>query len=484
MLTISGLYQLLSKGESVSLECKEAKVSVPRSIYETYSAFANTNGGVMVLGVKEKPEKNSKEKFTIVGVEDPAKIIDDFWNTINSAKVNVNLLVDSNVYPLTIDDKTVVIIEVPRADCTQKPVYVGDNPIKGTYRRNGSGDYHCIENEIKAMFRDQVEEPRDRKLFYPGLSINDLESESIKRYRQLFNTSHDKHAWSEIDDKSFLKNIGAYKVTDTNEGPTLAGLLMFGSHNAIVENIGGFFMDYIDKTTPEIGIRWNDRLSVDELEQGNIYNFVSKVVPKLTSELQNRCEIVNMIRVDNLMLRNAIREAFVNAVVHADYQGVLPTIVITKFDDGFSFENSGTLRLPIDKIYECGISSPRNPTLFSMFRAIGFCERFGSGFPLIVEACKKYGYQEPLLTEDLQIGRVTLKIKKVVKHHLSYNQDEQEQQVLALIAEDPKISLKKLSVELGTSLYSVKMCVQRLKEKRRLCFEGHTRGGLWIIRKE
>ena len=393
MLTISGLYQLLSKGESVSLECKEAKVSVPRSIYETYSAFANTNGGVMVLGVKEKPEKNSKEKFTIVGVEDPDKIIDDFWNTINSAKVNVNLLVDSNVYPLTIDDKTVVIIEVPRADCTQKPVYVGDNPIKGTYRRNGSGDYHCIENEIKAMFRDQVEEPRDRKLFYPGLSINDLESESIKRYRQLFNTSHDKHAWSEIDDKSFLKNIGAYKVTDTNEGPTLAGLLMFGSHNAIVENIGGFFMDYIDKTTPEIGIRWNDRLSVDELEQGNIYNFVSKVVPKLTSELQNRCEIVNMIRVDNLMLRNAIREAFVNAVVHADYQGVLPTIVITKFDDGFSFENSGTLRLPIDKIYECGISSPRNPTLFSMFRAIGFCERLGSGFPLIVRLAKSMAFK-------------------------------------------------------------------------------------------
>ena len=61
-----------------------------------------------------------------------------------------------------------------------------------------------------------------------------------------------------------------------------------------------------------------------------------------------------------------------------------------------------------------------------MFRAIAFCERLGSGFPLIVEACKKYGYQEPLLTEDLQIGRVTLKIKKVVKHHLSYNKDEQE----------------------------------------------------------
>ncbi|MDD6067251.1 MAG: ATP-binding protein [Succinivibrio sp.] len=204
MLTVNSLSKLLSKGKSETFECREGKALTPRYITELYSAFANTYGGVLVLGIKEDPEKNSKERFTIVGVEDPAKIIDDFWNTINSAKVNVNLLIDSNVYPLTIDDKTVVVIEVPRADCTQMPVYVGDNPIKGTYRRNGSGDYHCIENEIKAMFRDQVEDPRDRKLFYPGLSINDLESESIKRYRQLFNTSHDKHAWSEIDDKTFF----------------------------------------------------------------------------------------------------------------------------------------------------------------------------------------------------------------------------------------------------------------------------------------
>lgn len=55
--------------------------------------------------------------------------------------------------------------------------------------------------------------------------------------------------------------------------------------------------------------------------------------------------------------------------------------------------------------------------------------------------------------------------------------DEQEQQVLALIAEDPKISLKKLSVELGTSLYLVKMST-KTKRKRRLCFEGRTRGGV------
>ena len=114
MLTVNSLSKLLSKGKSETFECREGKALTPRYITELYSAFANTYGGVLVLGIKEDPEKNSKERFTIVGVEDPAKIIDDFWNTINSAKVSVNLLVDSNVYPLTIDDKTVVVIEVPR----------------------------------------------------------------------------------------------------------------------------------------------------------------------------------------------------------------------------------------------------------------------------------------------------------------------------------------------------------------------------------
>ena len=53
MLTLKEVKQLLEKGETVRLECKEAKNSVPKSIYETYSTFSNTNGGIVLLGVAE-----------------------------------------------------------------------------------------------------------------------------------------------------------------------------------------------------------------------------------------------------------------------------------------------------------------------------------------------------------------------------------------------------------------------------------------------
>ena len=73
MLTVNSLSKLLSKGKSETFECREGKALTPRYITELYSAFANTYGGVLVLGIKEDPEKNSKERFTIVGVSQPTE---------------------------------------------------------------------------------------------------------------------------------------------------------------------------------------------------------------------------------------------------------------------------------------------------------------------------------------------------------------------------------------------------------------------------
>lgn len=82
------LKQLISQGEKVNLECKKAESTVPRSVYESYSAFANTNGGYIILGVLEdKTKKIPEERFIIQGVQNPEKQKEDFWNTINGSKV-------------------------------------------------------------------------------------------------------------------------------------------------------------------------------------------------------------------------------------------------------------------------------------------------------------------------------------------------------------------------------------------------------------
>lgn len=141
-MTEQDIYNLLAEGERVTLECKRAQNNLPASLWETYSAFANTNGGTILLGVyEETKEKDNSKRFQITGVDDADKIRKDLWNIVNSReKVNVNLLHDEDVQTIVIDGKPVIAVHVPRAEYNLRPVYINNNPMRGTYRRNHEGD--------------------------------------------------------------------------------------------------------------------------------------------------------------------------------------------------------------------------------------------------------------------------------------------------------------------------------------------------------
>lgn len=93
------LRNLIYKGEKIDVECKEAENNVPKSVYESYSAFANTKGGYIILGVKEnKKKKLMEDRFLMQGIENVSKQLADFWNTMNNgSKVNINILKDEDV---------------------------------------------------------------------------------------------------------------------------------------------------------------------------------------------------------------------------------------------------------------------------------------------------------------------------------------------------------------------------------------------------
>ena len=185
-MTSQEIKDLLLYGESIHLECKECRSDVPKSVWETYSAFANTRGGIVLLGVYEDlNEPDLRKRFSIKGVADAAKITGDFWNTINSDKTNVNILKDENVFTVDVDGKDVVVIDIPPADYRQRPVYINGNPVKGTFKRTYEGDYHCNEGEVKAMVRDANEQGCDG-LLIEDYTMDDIDAPSLQAYRNEF----------------------------------------------------------------------------------------------------------------------------------------------------------------------------------------------------------------------------------------------------------------------------------------------------------
>ena len=138
--------------ENNRIEAKQALGGLPESIWETYSAFANADGGIILLGVEELPDK----ALHAMDLLDPQWIIDDFLAILNdSAQVSTNIQTEEDIQIHTVDGKHIIAITVPKADARCRPVYVGGDIMRGTYRRNGEGDYRCSPEEIEAMLAER-----------------------------------------------------------------------------------------------------------------------------------------------------------------------------------------------------------------------------------------------------------------------------------------------------------------------------------------
>ena len=319
-------------------------------------------------------------------------------------------MVDADVGVCEVKGEIIMWIHVPQADYHSKPVYINGNPMKGTFKRNHEGDYHCTEDEIKAMLRDASDSGNDGGLL-TGYTLEDIDMNSLRSYRIEFEHCNPDHIWNGNDDQTFLKNMGGYAINRLTEKGwlTAAGLLMFGKGLAIRERFDNIRMDYIDESNLLEGSRWSDRLTYDGMWENNLYNFVRQVTPKLVNGIKRPFRLEGMTRVDDTPVHKAIREAVINMIIHSDYliNGVLKII---KKDNGFLFANPGNLKLPIISIYEGGHSVARNPRIQQMFRMIGLGDNIGSGFPTILEAWGEEQWRKPDLSQNEELHQVELKL--------------------------------------------------------------------------
>ena len=402
--------KIIRSHEHSRLEAKKALGGIPNSVWESYSAFANTEGGIILLGVSEVDSK-----LVVTGVKEAQKKLKSIWDVLNDrSKISNNVLLEKHLYIQQVSGYEVIVMDVPRADRHDKPVYINNNLFDGTFRRNAEGDYHCSQQEVKAMLRDQSDLPIDSSVIYE-LSWQDLDSDCISRYRNRFASFKPAHVWNGLDTIEFLSKTGSVRKNENGVFcPTLAGLLMFGTDDIITRILPDYFLDYREKYDDN---RWSDRVVSNSGDwSGNIFDFFFKIIDRLTADIKRPFRMRNSIeRDDDTAVNVAVREALANSVIHADYYG-RQGIVVEKRKNEISFSNPGGCRLSVKEAMEGGISDPRNPTIFKLFSLIEIGERAGSGIFNICSVWNRIEWKIPSLHQYFSPDRTTFILPIELEH--------------------------------------------------------------------
>ena len=325
----------------------------------------------------------------------------------------MNHLDNQDIQAVELDGKIIVHIHVPKASRQQKPVYLHGNPMQGTYRRLNEGDHLCDAETVRRMLAEQVEDSRDTRLL-EGFGMDDLDLESLRGYRQMLQNHKPTHPYNSDDDQEFLRRIGGWKKNRKTgeEGLTLAGLLMFGQLSSLQEALPHYLLGYQERPEKKTEVRWVDRITLDGTWSGNLFDFYRKVINKLTADLKVPFRLKGSQRQDQTPVHEALREALVNTLVHADYSGRM-SVQIIKRQDAFSFRNPGLMRIPVEQAIQGGESDCRNRTIHQMFLLIGLGERAGSGIPKIYSSWASQHWRQPLLIEKVESEQTKLQLRMI-----------------------------------------------------------------------
>lgn len=386
------------KTETNNIEFKKAKDGVPENLYDTFSSFSNTSGGIIIFGVDEK------NNYDICGISNP----DIFQKKITEQ----SLMMEPKIRPIiTIceyNGKIVASAEIPELDVFNKPCYYsGKGKMKGSYIRVGDADLPMTDYEIYSFdaFKYKTEDElrskeRIEKDIFNEISINAFLDKIISVKPNLINSDRD----------TILKMNG---IIDKNNYPTVCGILNFGKYpqifspNLDIVAVRCSTNDY--GVEDQNGIRFLDNKRLD----GTISEMLKLALSFVINNIKKATKINdNGIREDVLEYPiKAIREIILNALIHRDYSIHTENepIRLTIFDDRIEISNPGGLygRLSLDELGKIH-SDIRNPFIASVLEILEVTENRYSGIPTIYSEMKKAGLMEPKFESLRGTFKVTL----------------------------------------------------------------------------
>ena len=359
--------------ENNRIEAKKALGGLPESIWETYSAFANTMGGIILLGVEEYRDHS----LHTVDLPHPEEMVDLFFNKVNDKrKASANILSRNDVFIAESGGNHIIVINVPRASRSERPVYINGH-IEETYRRSGEGDYRCTKVEIESMLRDAEKVTRDMHGLLQ-LTKDDMDKDAWLAYRSALAYAKPESGYDLASDEELLCEIQAAKKTGTSFTFTRAGLLML------------FREEVIHTVYPDYALVCDGKEVHENL--CTFYGLMKDKVQHLSLESD---------------VRHAVLEALLNSIVNADYDAGGP-LSITFSDTEIRMENPGSFRIAFEQAVDGGNADPRNSAIAHMFNLIGEGNHNGSGIPGIWNTWRKHGLALPVLQQLFGKDRTVL----------------------------------------------------------------------------
>ncbi|MBF6093479.1 ATP-binding protein [Nocardia cyriacigeorgica] len=381
--------------DDADVEVKKAAGGMPRSVRDTLSAFANTRGGLIVLGLDEE------SGFAATGVADAGKMSADLAAVCAEMEPPLRPVIQA----VPFEGVTLVIAEVPELLREQKPCfYRGAGIVNGSFVRVGDSDRRMTSYEVQLMLANRGQ-PRHDEEPVPGTGIDDLNPAAVSALLDRLRKSR-PHAYAGLDDHDVLRRMRVLVRSGDGEVLSVAGLLALG--RVPQEQFPQLALTFVHYPTPDgaeldTGVRYLDSI----VAEGPIPIMVQDTMQALRRNMKRRAVISGVGRQDVWEYPEvALREAVVNALVHRDLSpdSCGTQVQVEMYPDRLVIRNPGGLFGPVtvDHLGEEGASSARNATLLRLLRDVVLpedgrpvCENIGSGIRTMVRSLRAAGMRAP-----------------------------------------------------------------------------------------
>ena len=450
-------------------EVKAASEGLPGSLAESMSAFANKNGGTIILGIEEK------SNFAPVQFDVKKRQA----QLAQAARDQLYPALNPSIDVYEFEGLPVIVCNVEELPAREKPCYVkAKGRVRGSYLRTGDGDYLLTPYEIDRLMENELQAARNDCATVEGATIADLDPALLKKWiAQERKDSFGRTA--SLTDEELMANRNVAEFDDKGHGvPTVAGLLALGKYpQKFFPRLNVVFASYPSSEKGASGaVRFIDSANID----GPIPEMVLSTIQVISRNIRHGGIVEGALRDDIADYPlPAVREAVANALMHRDYsvEGQGSPVTVDLYPDRLEISNPGGLfgHLTVDRLGAPGATASRNQFLSRILGEVPYTdydgregkvvENRGTGYPTIRQSLQDALMPDPVVKNDLGSFTIVLRHRKMsAQEAQGVSRDEVTDAILAYLGERESASSKEIAQAAGLHVKTIRKHLGRLQE--------------------